>query len=506
MTSLKRGFQLFTLLTFALLFLACGGNSGSKSSPPPPEIVISEKVDAFNTYSAQTFSSSTCTPLAIEVPSGIFVSTQGKPTATGTQNDPLDLATALSANSPAQAGDTIWIDEGVYKGSFVSTLSGNSAHPISVKPLPGKRVVLDGRTGEGDVLRIDGQWSNYYGLEITSSATEHTSAQRGSSPTDLKAMSGVTVLNGNDTKVIDFIVHDVVGSGFSTWSSAPNSELYGNIIYNNGWSAPDRGHGHAIYAQNKTGFKKLTQNIIFFGYGTGIHVYTEGGQINGFDIQDNTWFMTGASDLRDSQLKDTCLVGGFQPVINLNLANNLGYTQNGRGTRLGYSSSVTGQSATLSNNYLSENLWVIGSWSTFNATNTVVHRDIDGNASSYISDGVNGNVISATPPTSGNRVFIKANAYDPRRARITIFNYDNADTVAVDASSILKIGEAYRIHNVFGLFNKPIQTGIYDGTPINVKMGTVSPPQPTGNPEGISHSNDPQKTMGSFILTHAACS
>jgi len=272
---------------------------------------------AFNVFDETTFSSSTCTNLAIEVATGVFASPTGLSTASGTQDDPLDLVTALSSSSVVQPGETLWLMEGTYSGSFTSDLSGTSSLPISVKSLSGKRVIIDGNGASGSsALSINGEWTNYYGLEVMSSALTHTSAETGSNPSDLVTTSGVTV-TGPNTKVINFIVHDNVGGGMNSWSNAPDSELYGNIIYNNGWTAPDRGHGHAIYAQNSTGTKKLTNNIIFFGFGTGIHVYTEGGQINNFDVQHNTWFMTGASDPRSSQKKDNCLIGGYQPVVNL---------------------------------------------------------------------------------------------------------------------------------------------------------------------------------------------
>ncbi len=466
--------------------------------------LLATGANAFNAFDPSTFSNSLCTPLALENASGIFVSVNGQSTASGTQSDPLDLATALSINSPVQAGGTIWINEGTYTGNFVSELRGTQSNPIKVKPLPGKRVILDGNVANSTSLQIKGSWTNYYGLEIISSSLAHTSQEDSSSPSDISTNGGVTI-NGADTKLINFISHDNVGSGVNSWSDAPNSEMYGNIIYNNGWTAPGRGHGHAIYAQNSTGFKKITNNIIFFGYGTGIHVYTQGGQIEGFDVQDNTWFMTGSSDPRTSQRKDNCLIGGFQPVKNLTLKNNQGYSHNSRGTRLGYGGDVTGQSALISNNYLSENLWITGSWSSMSLSNTSVFRGLTGSASDYITNGTNGNTVLSSPPTSGKKVFVKANAYDPRRAKIVIYNYDEDANVSVDLSSVLKAGEAYRIHSVFGLFNNPLLTGIYDGNPVSIPMDEIDAPQPTGTNNIDDIEDNPHRKFGTFILTHAGC-
>ncbi|PHR56727.1 MAG: hypothetical protein COA44_07705 [Arcobacter sp.] len=460
--------------------------------------------NAFNSFDQGTFSRSTCENLPFADATGIFVSINGTSSAAGTQNDPLDLATALSAFSPVEAGQTIWIFEGTYHGSFTSELKGTSTQHISVRPMLGQRVILDGRTGDSSALTVNGEWTDYYGLEVLSSAIDHTSEQDSSGPTDLKTNGGVSVYYGKNTRVINFIVHDNVGGGFSSWRPASNSELYGNIIYNNGWTAPDRGHGHAIYAQNEIGYKKLTNNIIFFGYATGIHVYTEGGQINGFDVQRNTWFMTGSSDPRSSAKKDNCLIGGFQPVKGLILKNNLGYSENARGTRIGYGGDVTGQDAVLNNNYLSENFWVAGHWNQLDVSNTTIVRGITGSSATYIND-LGENNFQSSPPVSGKKIVVSANAHDPRRAKVVIFNYDEDASVSVDLSSVLKSGEAYRIHSAFALFNNPLVNGLYDGNSVSIPMGSITPPQPIGT-NNIADEDDPHRKFGTFIITHGGCS
>ncbi len=466
---------------------------------------------AFNTYDALTFADSTCEPLAVETPFGIFASPDGNPDAAGTEADPLDLATALTANDLIQDGDTLWLMEGVYVGSFYSSLSGSAGSPISVKAYPGKRVVLESPVrpaGEGGhaTLFVDGSWTDYYNLEIMSNATDRTSLQDTSSPTDINLQGGVTVgayHNSSNTRMINFIVHDTTG-GLSSFSASTDSELYGNIIYNNGWTAPGRGHGHGMYTQNVGGYKKITNNIIFFGFGTGIHAYVEGSpKLENYDVQNNAWFLTGASDPRASQKKDNCLIGGFQPVTNLLLKNNKGFSDNGRGTRLGYGGSVTGQSAVLQDNYLVENFWVAGSWDQLDVQDTSVFHGITGSSQSFIND-LGGNVFEEFDPADGKKIYVDANAYDPRRARVVIYNFDEDETVAVDLSSILKPGEAYRVHSVFDLFGEPIQSGLYDGTAVSIPMGTVAPPQPNGV-DGIGAEDDPGTRFGVFIVTHAGC-
>lgn len=466
---------------------------------------------AFNAYDSTTFADSTCNALPIAAPSGIFAAPQGNPSGAGTEEDPLDLTTALTQHSLIQAGATLWLLEGTYVGNFTSTLQGVAGNPITVKPYPGKRVVLESpplAAGESSqsTLFIDSQWTNYYGLEIRSKDPNRTSQQTGSNPSDITIQGGVTVgahYNSSNTKIINFIVHDTRG-GLSSFSASTDSELYGNIIYNNGWTGPDRGHGHGMYTQNKGGVKKLTNNILFFGFGTGIHAYVEGSpKLENYDIQDNVWFLTGASDPRSSQKKDNCLVGGFQPVTNLLLKNNKGFSDNSRGTRIGYDGSVDNQSAVLLNNYLAENLWIAGNWDSLSIGNTTVFHGITGSSQSQITD-LGGNDFREKDPAGGKKIFVSANAHDPRRARVIIYNFAENETVAVDLHSILKIGEAYRVHSVFDLFGDPLLTGVYSGTDISIPMGTVAPPQPNGV-EGIGEEDDPGKKFGVFIVTHAAC-
>ena len=487
---------------------------------------------AFNTFDETTFSASTCTPLPIEEPVGIFVSPTGSANASGSKEDPLDLASVFAQGANyVQPGETLWLMEGTYVGNFRSYLGGTEANPISVRPYPGKRVILKSpllgvNEPSASTLRISDTWVNYYGLEIMADSTNRSSSIKGSSaatyensiPTNyIDLQGGVSVgsyYNSSNTKIINFIVHDTRG-GLSSFSASTDSELYGNIIYNNGWTAPDRGHGHAIYTQNRTGYKKLTNNIIFFGFGTGIHAYYTGtndpensqynvNKLENYDIQGNVWFSTGASDPRASQKKDNCLVGGvYKPVKNLLVKNNLGYSDNYRGVRFGYGNSVEGQDALLIDNYFAEGFYAQGSWNQLQVGNSHLLNGFVGDSDSRITD-IGGNVYGEPLPKSGKKVFVSENAHDARRARITIYNYDEDDSVAVDVSSVLKVGEAYRIHSVFDLFGEPIVSGLYNGEPLDIPMGSVTPVQPIAL-DGIAEEDDPKKKFGVFLLTHAGC-
>ena len=512
---------------FIFLFLSLSTvlNAQSNMAPIIAYLLDSSKPlpsGAFNTYNSQTFASSTCTPLAVETPIGIFASPTGSPNGDGTKANPFDLATAISKDSIVQAGETLWLMEGTYTGTFTSFLRGQEGNPIEVRPYPGKRVILKSPAlakGQGDsssgTLDIQAPWTNYYGLEIISDGLDRISDIKGSNPSDINIQGGVNVgtyYNSSNTKVINFIVHDTRG-GLSSFSASTDSELYGNIIYNNGWTGTrDRGHGHAIYTQNKIGYKKLTNNIIFFGFGTGIHAYYTGStsgsenKLQNYDVQDNVWFLTGASDPRSSQKKDNCLIGGvYKPVTNLLVKHNFGYSDTYRGLRFGYSEGVSGQDGLIIDNYFAEGFWVAGSWNTLGVQNSSLLNGFVGDSDTKITD-LGGNTFSEPLPSSGKKVFVSKNLHDPRRARVIIYNYDNDDKVEVDLSSVLQIGEAYRIHSVYDLFSDPILGGVYNGDPISIPMGTVAPVQPTGINGIDPDEDDPKKKFGVFIITHAGCS
>jgi hypothetical protein len=65
----------------------------------------------------------------------------------------------------------------------------------------------------------------------------------------------------------------------SWWAESRDSERYGCLIYDNGWKAPDRGHGHAIYTQNNEGIKTIADCIMTGGYGYTLHASRRSGHL-----------------------------------------------------------------------------------------------------------------------------------------------------------------------------------------------------------------------------------
>jgi len=164
---------------------------------------------------------------------------------------------------------------------------------------------------------------------------------------------------------------------------------------------------------------------------------------------------------------------------------------------------ITGN-VSFTDNYLVERLELYNEWAAMPFIGNTIYGNIDGDAVDNIDD-ISENTFASSRPSSGKKIFVDANKVDPRRGRVVIYNYDDDDSVNVDLSTLLKQGEAYRIHNLFGLFQAPILIGVYDGSLINIPMGTVKPPQPNGDPNGIDDNDGPKNKFGTFIVTHGGC-
>jgi hypothetical protein len=189
--------------------------------------------------------------------SQFHVATNGTAGGNGSAAQPWNLQTALNAPGAVQPGDTIWVHGGTYYGTYSTRLNGSSSRPIVVRNYNGDRVTIDGGNSNGaPIFTVDGSYTWYWGFEIMSSATNKISAESTSWPTDIMFGEGVMIAQGGSggtgCKFINLVVHDT-RQGFSSWKEAANSEVYGCVVYDNGWMAPDRPHGHNMYIQNVSG-------------------------------------------------------------------------------------------------------------------------------------------------------------------------------------------------------------------------------------------------------------
>lgn len=452
-------------------------------------------------------------PPSRPVPTGgaqFYVAAQGRPDGDGSKNLPWDLATALGQPARVKPGDTIWLRGGTYKGAFKSKLAGQAEKPILLAQAQNERATIDGS------LTVEGDWATYWGFEVMNSDTDRTRER----PTGVEIM-------GAHTKFINLVVHDC-GNGMAFWSTAVDGELYGNIIYNNGWqSSPvERGHGHALYTQNEEGTKLVRDNVMFNQFGWGIHAYTEEGEIKGFNFEGNVSFNNGAATLQDEGY-DNILVGGERPAARVTLTGNYTYealtkSDTKPNVRLHYGATGNQDLIVRDNRFVGGSLVAsVRDWQNITMTGNFFYGAQqllalgvpDGVAvSSYTWDsntyfqgttsrafifqgkpldfaewqratGLDRNsrlLSNAKGRPEGVEVFVRPNQYEQGRAHVVVYNWDSKDAVEVDAGVLLPVGAKYEVRDAENYFGVPLLSGTYDGKPLRLTMNNLKTAQLIG--------------------------
>ncbi len=394
---------------------------------------------------------------------------------TGTITTPWALATALAQPAAVHAGDTIWLRGGTYTGLFTSHLMGTSSLPIVVRQYPGERARLDGNVNplvlgtNSYVLWVSGGYTWYWGFEVMDSNPNRYNPTSGSNPVD--ARDGGVGVFAPGIKIINLVIHDA-GEGLDPWSPAVDAECYGNLIYYNGWSAPDRGHGHGMYAQNLGygGSKLIKNNILFDQFGYNLHAYGSGtsGFINS-RVEGNVWW------------RGTGLVGGESgfDIGGTSVTGNIAWAAQ---LTMGYSTTKCANVA-VSGNYLANLGGVVFSPGSTGCragetitTNTFV-GDLNGFAQ---SDYPNNTYYAKTSPPTQDKVTILPNTYEPGRAAIVVNNWDGSATQAVDLTGVVSPGAAYEIRNAQNFYGPPIVSGTYAGGSVTLPMTGLTPATPVG--------------------------
>lgn len=392
-----------------------------------------------------------------------YAAPRGRRDGSGTSDRPWDLATALQGGRGAvQPGDTIWLRGGTYSGAWVSTLTGTPRAPIVVRQYPGERATLDGRGTHNDILVVRGAWALYWGFEVTSSDPTRVSPGRSSN-----FRPDLVVNNGPHNKYINLLIHDG-GVALYTYSDASTVEIYGCIIFNNGWQGPDRGHGHGLYLKSDSGPLVARDNVLFNQFGYGVHAYTDAGtghlrniRIDG-NVAFNNGLMAGDRDADGANL----LVGGDQPASGIVVIGNLTYYSPGvRGTNLalGFHDIQNGD-VVARGNYAAGGrpVLTVRRWSAPQVADNTLIDD------------------TARQSLKTDAVFVKPNAYEAGRAYVVVYNWASAAAVPADLAGVLRLGDRYEIRSVQDLFGPPVKAGIYRGGEIELPMSALPPPIPVG--------------------------
>jgi len=463
-----------------------------------------------------------------------YMAPTGSASGDGSIARPWDLLTAFGQPASVHPGDTIWARGGIYIPanpswpSLECYLRGSSNAPIIVRAYPGERPIFQehpqyNNTYDQTILfQQSGGYVWFWGIEIRSTNTARYTSTSGSDPTPTQLpLPNSVQIGAPGVRLINMIIHDTRG-GVGLFAAAVNAEAYGCLIYNNGWNAPDRGHGHGLYVQNLDGVMHLSDNIIFNQFGVGIHGYSQGSSLKHFLVERNVVFDNGRiATYPDPNIKEQILFGGGPPVQDLRILNNYVYVpldQNSTLLRLDYAAN-SNDDVVVANNYLAGGTgggnYAVSAldYQSVAFTNNTVYSSngyllrlqphagyaVDrnayyGNANANFNNGSSqynfagwqsatgfdshSGYLTSTAPA--NKVVVNPNAYEAKRANIIVYNWSNADTVNVDVSSVLNVGDPYEVRNAQDYFAPPVLAGTYTGGPLVLPMTDLTVAVPTG--------------------------
>jgi hypothetical protein len=369
------------------------------------------------------------------------------------------LASASLAN-----GDSVYVQTAVSTGVNIT-----SYKTVSIQPDSGYSPKIDGNIrlfADGMVIRD----MEIYDASFITRMTALPGAE------DIVSEDAVRA-GGLGVKVINCVIHDSL-EGIKVPEGYNSVELYGNLIYYNGWLGPDRGHGHGIYSSAVN--LVLRNNVLYGGFSYNIHHYGFGdhGTLDNAVIEDNTSFYAGVLGTNPNS---NILTGGEDG----NVCHNPAWRRN-------------------------------MTWHPVSSTipnNVGYHAGADGVIleDNYFPDGIDKSTASVvtetgnqyTPDASGKKVFVKQNAYQDTRVNITIYNWDVSNTVTVNLSGItgLASGDTVKVHNCQDYF-VDIQTLVLNGSKqITVNMQAAN--RTVQTPQGWAAPATTFPLFGAFIAIKA---
>jgi hypothetical protein len=423
-----------------------------------------------------------------------FVTTTGRADADGSIADPWSIAKAFGHGMApgAQPGDTVWIRGGTYSGSFEIHASGSAASPIIFRAYPGERVRFDGGSDGRYTLNAIGDFLWFWGLEVYSSDVTRLSKEAGSFPSDILRgpEAGATApasraSSAREVRFINMVLHD--GWGSFGAHAAQNLEFYGNIIFHDGWDGTDRGHGHSLYLQNgPQGIKRVGDNILFGAFGYGLHIYSEDDWMQGFHIEGNVAFEHGQPS--SSGYSKNYWIGAGDRVNSGDQVKNIVFTNNFSffspstdkdapdGIGLHFGSGQEGCSnATITNNFLVSQGRTAAQLEGGEACRPVMTGNTYVGATGGFGPAIYpGNTYYPEGSPKGSNVFVRPNRYERGRAHIIIYNWDLLESLQVDLSGLLKVGDAFEIRDAQNYLGRPLLRSRFDGAPITLPMTDTS--------------------------------
>ncbi len=408
---------------------------------------------------------------------GFYVSTTATGAGDGSFDAPWTLQQALSQPATLRPGDVVWLRGGTYSGTYTTDPSlgrisfscgthGTAAAPIIFRNYRDERVTIDGENNTIVLFVQQCSHTWFWGLEVMSSAAVRTPS---------RAFIYCTAPN---VKFINMILHDLA-DGIDLWTAATNAELYGSIVYHNGWDETNGGHGHGIYTQNDmSGVKTIQDNIFFSQYGYNVKVWSTNQYIDNFDLEGNIVFNGGSLSEVASRKFNFFVVGNNPSAPARNLVVRSNYTFAGNTTTTpacnAFGPNYGVVDMRLEDNYLLGQFRVTGPYVNATISN---NRILGGTVLPFISgtgfdpaDYPN-NIYAQDVPTVGLDYFVLPNKYEPGRAHVAIYNWSGAATVDIDASELgLQPGDRYQLIHAMDYYHDIITRTYPGGGTISVPM------------------------------------
>lgn len=491
-------------------------------------------------------------PITVRSYPGEWAKIDGYVTTAATSSVPggangTDALFTVADGSKFKEGDQITIrDEQFYvrssNNNTVTAIHGWNGTPTSSHP-SGSLVVLG-----GNQLEINGAYTIYRDFEITNSDPVRSSPTPNSQ--NAPDLRGEGVFHaGPRTKLINLVIHDCQ-EGIFTNQAAVDSEIYGCIIYNNGYVAGGAANGHGIYVINDQPSKRIIDSICFNNFSIGIKSVSQNGDSKYIHHEGDVVFNNGSVTEKESGVRHPGIfVGANNGTADQNTITRCFFYQPvgavGGNARIGFSG--TNGSLVFTENFVMggaqaldisncEGLTVFGN--TFYITDLnpqsqsnaflVLYASLAGasvnwdnnsyyngrtvsNANAFYIDfsnsqgfsdwrsksGFDANSNYSLGVISGLQVFVRPNQYDANRAHIIVYNWDRADVAKVDVSEFLQRGQRYEVRNVQNFFGPPALSGKYKGKPLKLPMSGLSVASPIGYDYTPAHTGPEFNT---FVL------